>query len=368
MRPDAIELDELGVPDVLPPALARVERHGVMLILSGGSVLDWNGLAFETLDEVDRFLALWHCDVTRHAWARERLRYVYNQALNFLEEQLGLTFPQEIRRPDDVRGALIEASRHGFHRLRIQHCAVLKLMHVINHLEMQELRSQLAIRDVDLLDLANRMIEARAAEMRQSGIRIHAFYGSRKTRPSVIAKLMAKREATAATVYDKLRFRIVTESRDELVPALGWLLRHLIPFPAVLPGESHNNLLSAEEVRAALGEMPELAWIFPSEQAPISSFNPHSASSYRVINFVADLPVRVYDLPNIPPPVHRALLGEAVSVLVEFQILDAATDAANEKGDARHEIYKERQLGVVRRRLGKGGSERRRDDRARGGR
>lgn len=351
MRRDAIEIDETPPLHLAPAPITAMEREAVRLGLTGGSVVDWMRLHFRTTEEVNQFMRLFFCDVTEHGWARERLRYLYNQAVNYLEEHVGITFRPGVRRPRDVRDAFLRASvRQGFSRDRIQYCAVLKLMHVINHLEMQELRHSVPVREVDLIDLANARVLHKAQEMRDE-IPIHGFYGNRKTRPSVITKLLAKREATAATVFDKLRFRIVTASRDDIVPAISWLFRNLVPFPAVIPGESHNNLLTDAEVEAALGPAPELEGVLRPRL--VGTENPYSGAVYRVINFIADLPVRVYDLPGIPLPSHRAVLGEAVPVLVEFQVVDAETEHLNESGDNRHEAYKARQMMRVYERLGR---------------
>jgi uncharacterized protein (TIGR04552 family) len=368
MRPDAIELDESPPVVAASPVLGALDRDAVQLALSGGSVVDWTGLSFRSYDEVNQFLALMLCDVVRHPWANERLTYLYNQAVNYLEEHIGLTFPAEVRRPRDVRDAFLRASmRDRFSRHRIQYCAILKLMHVVNHLEMQELRGQCAVRELDVIDLANEKVVGQAHRMLDEGLPVRAFYGNRKTRPSVITKLLAKRESTAATIYDKLRFRIVTETRADIVPAMAWLFRNLVPFCAVIPGESHNNLLSEEEVADALRQAPDLRGALrpaasalpmgasgPSGSAnQPESKNTHSASSYRVVNFIADLPVRIYDIPTLWPPRHRALLGEAVAVLVEFQMVDVETERANESGENRHDLYKSRQMARVWERLGR---------------
>lgn len=348
MRADLMELD--GLPPLPPvtPVLGPLDIESALLALTGGSVVDWIALRFQTHDEVNNFLALWRCDVMRHAWARERLRYLYNQAVNYLEEHLGLTIRPEVRRPNDVRDAFIAASeRERFSRDRIQYCAVLKLMHVINHLEMQELRAQVAVRDLDLTQLAYDVVLRKADQMRAEGFPLRAFYGNKKSRPSVITKLLAKREATAATIFDKLRFRVVTERREDIVPAIAWLCRHLIPFAAVTPGESHNNLLGYDELHELTRTVP--GFVLP----PPPPANPHSGAIYRVINFIAELPICVYDVPGVAPPRNRALLGEAVMVTVEFQLVDAETDAMNESGESRHELYKERQAVRVYERLGR---------------
>jgi uncharacterized protein (TIGR04552 family) len=356
MRPDIIEIDEAPLPRRELPRLGPQDRDAVLLALHGGSVVDWHGLSFRSYEEVNQFLKLWLCDPSEHAWARERLQYVYNQAVNYLEEHLGLTFRPEVRRPRDVRDAFLRASmRERFSRDRIQYCAVLKLVHVINHLEMQELRSQSAFREIDLIELANEKVLA-AAERMRAALPLRAFYGNRKTRPSVITKLLAKRESTAATVFDKLRFRIVTETRDEIVPALAWLFRNLVPFPAVIPGESVNSLLNAAELEALAGDHSEvLAALRGAKQA----VNPHSGAVYQVVNFIVDLPVRVYDIPGVHAPSRRALLGEAVPVLVEFQVVDAASEERNEEGESAHDAYKRRQRVRVCERLGRSPNSRR---------
>lgn len=351
MRRDAIELDETPPLHLAQAPLSALDRDAVLLALTGGSVVDWVALNFRTHEEVNDFLKLFLCDVTQHTWARERLRYLYNQAVNYLEEHVGITFRPGVRRPRDVRDAFLRASmRERFSRDRIQYCAVLKLMHVINHLEMQELRFAVPVREIDLIGLANERVLEAANHMRDE-VAIRAFYGNRKTRPSVITKLLAKREATAATVFDKLRFRIVTETRGDIVPAVAWLFRNLIPFPALIPGESHNSLLSEREVADALGRAPELHGVLVPRMVP--NDNPYSGAVYRVVNFIVDLPVRIYDLPDIPPPKHSAVLGEAVSVLVEFQVVDAESEHLNETGENRHEAYKARQMARVYERLGR---------------
>ena len=58
---------------------------------------------------------------------------------------------------------------------------------------------------------------------------------------------------------------MVTERREDLVPALAWLTRHLIPFPAITPGESHNNLLSRNEIGELLSMLP------PGEEIPLGA-------------------------------------------------------------------------------------------------
>jgi len=80
--------------------------------------------------------------------------------------------------------------------------------------------------------------------------------------------------------------------------------------------------------------------------------NEFSGPGYRVINFVADLPVRIDKYlcrtPDDPLFVEN---GTVVFVLTEFQIIDARQAEANERGENSHEKYKERQFARVKARL-----------------
>ncbi len=338
-----------ALPDL---ALTPDQMETVRLIIHGNSVIDWNRSNFQSREDVDRFLRLHLLDADDPEDQR-RLRFVYGESVNYLEEHLGLHFPEDLRNPEDVRDVFMTASQTGgFRRRQIQACVILKLMHVINHLETAELKHQTPLSEAELLDLAERRIVAAADQMRRSGFPLVAFYGSRKTRNSVITKLLAKKENTAATIFDKLRFRIVTEKQEHVLPAIAWLTENLFPFNYLIPGESYNNLVHLSEVLsrpeyrdlARLGDGGEDEALHPEE-------NPFSGGSYRMVNFIVDFPVRVDHLVNVR---YGALLGRTAMVLVEFQVLDKETARKNEEGENAHKLYKQRQRGIVSSRLKKG--------------
>lgn len=359
-EPDRLDLQASvqGLPAGMRLDLADLEA--VRLVLRGNSVIDWNRAVFADMAAVEHYLRLHRLD-----WGdpedRRRIDYVHRQAIGYLEEHLHLRFPPEIKDPADVREIFLMASQTGgFRRRQILACVVLKLMHTIAHLEAAELRFQSALSEADLLELAERRIYDAAERMRAEGFPIVSFYGNRKPRNSIITKLLAKKEATAATVFDKLRFRIVTQERAHILPALAWLTRNLLPFNYVIPGESHNNLLDLQYELSSPGYQDVAARLqaFTAEADPPFHLdeNPFSGKSYRVVNFIADFPVRIDHLGHAR---HGAMLGRVVFVLVEFQLVDVRTAELNEQGDAAHELYKERQREIVASRLRKGGRYRR---------
>lgn len=357
MRNDVLELD------FVPPRRSdfRVtlqDVEAVRLILAGESVVDWQRLAFRTLDDVDQFLAS-HLVDTADPLDRERLRFVFNEAVSYLEEHLKLKFPAELRDPSDVRLVFLWASQWGgFRRTQILSCVVLKLMHIIHHMEAADLKFRLPLAEEKVLETAHRRILQQARDLQESGAPIVAFYGSRKSRSSIITKLLAKRESVAATIFDKLRYRVVVADHDDLAPVLARLSRELFPFNYVVPGQTHNNLVTLEDLARHLTEA-ERAEARERGQLPqgnITARNEFSGASYRSINWIADYPVRVR---NAQPGVFTFESGRVVYVNVEFQLLDQETARRNELGENAHALYKARQYRRVAARLKRGAEARR---------
>ncbi len=357
---DILDIDTSFVARFDPASMTLHDLEVVRLILSGASVIDWHKLNLGTRAEVDAFLRLLLLDPDDPA-DMERLRFVFNQAVTYLEERMELRFPPDLRDVRDVRDVFIQASSWTgrFRRRQVLACTILKLMHVIGHMEAADLKAKLPISEAELLDRAERRIIRFADTLRDEGFPILAFYGSRKTRTSTITKLLAKREVIAATIFDKLRFRIVVQERAEILPLLAHLARRLFPFNYVIPDQSHNNLLP---FRRQVREHPHLAGLagelqrMPSSRAAewIAERNPFSGSTYRSINFIVDFPVRIEREELEAVGIHHTQLGHTVFVMVEFQVLDKETAVANESGENAHQLYKERQRRIVEERLLRG--------------
>lgn len=354
MRTDILELDVALAQRVLDRELSLQDVEAIRLLLTGGSVVDWQRLGLRDLEQVDQFLRL-HGLNMQTPYGHERLRYVFNEAVSYLEEHLKLQFPAELRAPADVRQIFLWASdTSAFRRTQILSCVILKLMHVLQHLEAADLRFRTPVSEADLLQTAQTRILAAAREMRDAGIPVVSFYGNRKSRSSVLTKLIAKRENVAATIFDKLRFRLVVETEADLPVAIAWMTRHLFPFNYVIPDQSHNNLLDPAVLRGMLrAEERDLPAPNPIDAPPPTQTgkNQFSGSTYRMINFIIDFPVPI----SVSSDTSFSFeLGNVVYVLVEFQVVDAATAATNERGENAHFLYKERQHDQVARRLKRG--------------
>jgi uncharacterized protein (TIGR04552 family) len=323
-------------------------------LLRGGSVVDWHRLYFTDRSQVDRFLRINECDPSSPkdmAWL-EALR---EQAVEYLERYLGFRVSEEVASSVPARDLLLVASQKG--KRRTQACVVLKVMHVLHHLAGGELATRLAVSADQIFGVVEDKVLRTVEEMKSAGCQIVEFEWSRKEEDSLITKLLAKRDNIAAHVYDKLRFRMITRTEEEIVFVLRELTQRLVPFNYVIPGESQNDIVdlhafieSDPYLRGHLPDILDLSNVTPDKRTPL--LNEFSGPSYRVVNFVADLPVRIDKHLGLSPddPLFTDT-GTSVFVLTEFQIVDLRTSQANEQGENSHDRYKDRQVTRVRTRL-----------------
>lgn len=321
------------------------------MILRGDSVIDWHRLNLGTHEAATRFIENHELDPHRD---RAYIDHVKAEAVSYLRRMFAFAIPKPVERAS-LEDLLLLASGKGHRQLCA--CTILKTVHIINHMAGRELLFRLPISDRDLFHFVEEKVYRVVGTMLSEGFPITEFVGGRKNLDSTYTKLLSKPEATSAALYDKLRFRIVTRTREHLLPVLNYLSERLFPFNYVVPGESTNTIF---HFRSFCEQHPHLAQMADAFQGEIDDDltpgdNRFSAPSYRVIHFVADVPLRVPPHLMEQAPSGCETLGPVVYMLCEFQLLDAETEAMNEAGEASHDAYKARQRGSVMRRLRLGG-------------
>ena len=337
-----------------PPRLKPLEEltlhdvEALRLILSGGSVIDWHRLNLVDEAEARRFVQN-HELLPDEPKDRAFIEHTKREAVSYLRRHFAFAIPKPVEEAS-VEQLLLLASGKG-HR-QVCACTILKVVQIINHMAGRELLFRLPVSDRDLFHLVEEKVYRVVGTMLSEGFPITEFVGGRKNLDSTYTKLLSKPEATAAALYDKLRFRIVTRTPDNVLPVLNYLTEQLFPFNYVVPKQSTNSIF---DFRAYCAKTPGLSDLVPQFQGdpdgPLPSDNRFSGANYRVIQFVTDVPVRV------PPhlmefaPAGSENLGPIVYMLCEFQVLDAESEAHNETGDASHDAYKHRQREAVFRRL-----------------
>jgi uncharacterized protein (TIGR04552 family) len=338
-----------------PGALRTLEEfslhdvESMRLILRGGSVIDWHRLNCP-LEYQARELIENHgfrLDEAEDAAFVESLK---EQAIAYLRRHFNFAIPKPVERAT-MADLIVLASGKGHRQLCA--CSILKTVHIINHMTGRELLFRLPVSDKEVFQLVEERIYRVVGTMLSAGFPITEFIGGRKNLDSTYTKLLSKTESTAAALYDKLRFRIVTRTEDDILPVLQYLTEHLFPFNYVVPGESTNTLFHFRSFCEKHPHLNSMTGSFQGEidEALVPGDNHFSADNYRVIHFVADVPVRIpsHIVESAPPGCEA--LGPVTFVLCEFQMLDAKTDSNNEVGDASHAAYKQRQRTAVYNRL-----------------
>ncbi len=319
--------------------LTLADIDAVRLLLRGDSVVDWHRLNYADHADVDRFLRLNEFDPESDE-EMARLEDVRSDAVEYLSRAFAMAIPDEVAGDLPARDLFLVASSHGPHQKWA--CVVLKVMHIIHHINGRAVLLKMQVSDEIIFREIELKVMQVVEQLRAAGAPLSEWEWSRKPRDSQITKLMAKRSTLAANIYDKLRFRLIVPSPEDLVPMIATLTRQLIPFNYVVPGESVNQLINLHQVSHERLESPGAT---PTE----IPYNEFSGPEYRIINFVADLPLRIDRLlsrTELPPD-----NAHVVFVLTEFQIADKASALRNESGASSHEAYKARQNERVRMRL-----------------
>ncbi len=319
--------------------------HGDLLeirgLLRGDSVIDWSKLHFRSIPAVNEFLRVFMCDPD-NVRDMERILQVHRASVDYLSAVLELEVPSVLAHPHRIQNLFLYASSPGKHRTKA--CTLLKVMYVINHLEARQLLFNLPISERELFSRVEKRVSKTVMRMVELGFAVEEYVASQKTKESLVTKVLSKREGTAAQVFDRIRFRIIVSQKKQLLPVLFHLKRHLFPFPCVIPGESSNNIEPFQDlVYEAFGMRVEETTVMPASMRS----NEFSHRDYKVINFIADIPLRVQDIIERSNLMMLSRFGNTVFIPTEFQIFDTASHFLNESGPAAHSHYKGRQVSEV---------------------
>ncbi len=351
-------LPDLPIRRVEEMGLKELER--IRLILRGGSIIEWRKLHFKTWDEVDRFLRLCQIDPTRKQ-DDEWVRTILADAVEYLRKTFDYKVADPVANPNMIHDLFLYASGQIDKRYRKIACIVLKVMHVIQHIEARDLHFRTAVSEAEINQMVADRVKAVFEEAKAKGLPVVDYADSIKSRESVVTKLIAKKDTTASVVYDRTRFRVIVKEPADIIPTLYFLTQRLIPFNFVVPSQTENTLVRFKELVRTYPNFKRYARQLhldvdyeEREMAKRGKGNTFSGETYRILNFVADVPVRLDAF--LPPPEtdDRERKGRISLATCEFQIADQKTAIENERGENSHERYKERQRAVVLKRLSRG--------------
>ena len=335
--------------DLTPQTVEAVRRA-----LDGASHLDAYRLQFDSIDEIRRFLRVNLADLD-DSFDQARFRHLHAEAMGYVRRHFGYRIPAAVEYLDRPEGLFLAASGDHPTKTQMMACVLLKLMHVINHLDAHSLMHETAIGENELEREVERRLMRAARDMAEVGVPLVSFTGNRKNRDALITKLVVKRDTTAADVLDRVRFRLVTPEREDIVPAMAYLLRHVLPFNHTLARASVNNLVDLDRWLDEREGLRQLALELPGPQDGRSNLarlvNEFSSDDYRIVNFVVEVPLRLDLFASQTDRSFTPDLGRITYVQAEIQVVDLATSHANELGDNAHDKYKHRQRTAAEQRL-----------------
>lgn len=333
-------------------SLSDLETVG--LILRGGTVADWYRLNLSSEAEARTLLESQELHLDEPS-DRARMEKIKNEAISYLRRHFDFPVPKPVERAS-VEELLMIASSKGHRQLCA--CTILKVMHIVHHVDGRELLFTIPMSHQDVFHFVEEKVYRVIGDMLSRGFPITEFIGGRKNKDSLYTKLLSKHDTIAAPVYDRLRFRIVTRTADDVLPTVAYLSNKLFPINLLIPGQSLNTmfrLASYFAKREALRDLLPVAQL-GMDDTFTQGENRFSAGDFRAINFVADVPVRLPHDALENAPAAAWALGPVVFVTGEFQIVDRETETSNELGEGSHSKYKTRQNIAVMRRLKLGAS------------
>lgn len=317
-------------------------------VLFGESIIDAPRLWASEPAAIDHFLRLNGFDLD-NSLDKGRLDDLLHEATEYLVETHHYRLPLPVEQPTGgVQELMMWAASPSLSREQRFSCMTLKAMCILHHISGRELLFNTAISEAELFESLSARVFSCIDHMRSIGIGVSEFAAGKKSRTSLTTKLLAKRTNLATHIFDKLRFRVVVETSDDVVFAMLYLLEHLIPFNYVLPEQSENTILRAPDVARIMQldeQVVSRAWQRPRQGVRRRAVaNEFSSKTYRTINFVADIPLRI---DHVAPYAVPAI----AFVQTEIQLVDKKTAAQNELGESAHPLYKKRQRARVRARL-----------------
>ncbi len=383
-------------------------RNEVLDVIIGGkSTLDSSSsFQVKSIEEADHFIRNYGYDLDNPIENAELLGN-YHEALNFIRKYflqpenpdgLKLEVPRKIFELHDLRQLFLMASYiQPIQSTEIQNhllgdwaCALLKVMHTIAHIDkdlrasyFKDIQKQIFDRFYKLIhrDSEGHLFLGENASDSQR-VNLVAFETKpKKSRESIILKLLHKSENVAEDIFDRVGIRFITESRFDALCLIKYLKdKMIIMTPNLKPSRSRNTLIHLEEFRSQLnpllakienGKITEAELISQLELAahPPSrnSDNPHTSEFYRAIQFTCRQLIKLQnpiyeEIKALKIAVKSKPVSEDLSKMIErielshiqreirffypfeVQIMDKQSAEENEKGRSAHSQYKRAQV------------------------
>ena len=376
------------------------------VVCSGQSSLDAKNYLTEIYDknQVANFLNGYGFNISDPVEGAE-LFGIFQEALQFIKryfliegnpEGLDLKVPNYLYTITNISELFLAATGNSNYKLKTEESlwagVILKVMHTILHTDKDLRARYFSTVQQQIFDRFYKFIhrdnENRLFLKNEAGTSIPLYdfqTKAKKTRDSIIIKLLHKQENVAEELFDRIGVRIITYNKLDTLRVIKFLhTNYVIMINNIKPSRSQNTLVDLALLRKrvfglykqAMREQPSeddfyqrmnslIADCYP-RHAHHSDKNIHSSEEYRAIHFTGRQlikyrnpfmasfnEVRKLALKDKENPLSQSLLSLDTSAIsrdvrffypFEVQITDYESHLKNTQGEASHHEYKRSQL------------------------
>ena len=384
------------------------------IIIRGKSSIDLtSGFQAESIEEADRFVHSYGYDLDNPIEKAEVVGN-FHEAMNFIRKNflqpespdgLKIEIPRKILELTDVRDLLLMSALHypgqtnETQGIQLQNwaCSLLKVMHTIAHIDKDLRSNYFSDIQTQIFDRFYKVIHRDDEGKLFLGdgiddphrVDLIAFETKpKKSRDSILLKLLHKPENVAEDIFDRVGIRFVSTTKLDALRVIKYLQDKMIVMPPnIKPSRSRNSLLDLDDFRTRYedifsqhdrGEIDDAHATQQLEHAAhppaVNPDNPHSSEFYRSIHFTARQLIKLKnplysDLKELKTLARAKAINEEIAKVIEridlkhiqkevrffypfeVQIMDQKSAEENEKGRSAHSEYKRAQLQTALRRV-----------------
>jgi len=393
------------------------------VILGSQSAIDsGKRLTLRSSEEISRFMDCYGYDI-ENPIEKAELFGNFQEALNFIRryflypdnpEGLRIEVPRKIAELNDIPQLLafasVPLSSPGQAQVALWSCALMKVMHTIAHMDKDLRTNYYTDIQTQILDRFYRFIHTDENDQLYLGkdardpdrVDLVLFESKpKKSRDSVLLKLLHKSENVAEDIFDRVGIRFVTKMKFDALRVVKYMKERNALMPAnIKPSRTRNSLIDQVAFEAELSKLLKFAdtgEIAPLEvQKRITEFcesdqaapeserkaqleaqtsaNPHSSSHYRAIQFTCRQLIKIKnplydDLKVLKAALKKTSLSEEITKIndridlanlqkeirffypFEVQILDERSHRENLAGRSSHANYKKSQVQTAMKRV-----------------
>lgn len=361
----------------------KFDPTALSVIAGGASTLDQSKLYIQNIEQADAFVKSYGFDYASEDDLK-RLWYFHRRAVVLITDKLKFQLeeiPKEVHNPEhlkDLRSLLVWATHHDDPNIQKWSCAMLRCIHVFVHSETdlfshfaEEIQRQILIPFENAVIHQDKLYLKPLKKDETSKVELYKFQTKPfKTSTSTVIKLLAKPDALAVKVYDKIGVRIVTPTIFDSFQVIRYLVEaNLISYPHIMPDQSSNNMYPVEEflqVCEHLERKHGKEFMMDSEKVDrllrqqlkvtsnplIKLFrkeNPYSSIDFRYIKFICRKLIKI--APGLNSSGGQNTKEFSFFYPFEVQIMDQHAYEKMQTGDTDHEAYKNRQIQAARKRI-----------------